>query len=68
MLSNTMRLNFSDLKFIHFLLPRYHPKIIGYIFKNNQTCKRENKRAFIHEILRLIIIKMKIKMKNRSHR
>ena len=37
---------------------------IDYILKNNQ----KNKCICIHEIIRLIIIKMKMKMKNRSHR
>ena len=33
-LSNTLRLNFRYLKIIHFLHPRYHPKIIGDTLKN----------------------------------
>ena len=55
MQSNTLRLNFCFLKIIHILHPCYHPKI---------------KRMCIstHEIIRLIRMKMKVKMKNRSHR
>ena len=55
-----LRLNVSYLKITHILHPRYHPKIIGHILKNKCVC--------IHRIIRLIIIKMKMKMKNRSHR
>ena len=43
---------------------RHHPKIIGYILRNKQT----NKCACIHEITRLIIMNMKMKMTKRSHR
>ena len=64
MLSNTLRLNFCYLKIIHILHPRYHPKIIGHILKN----KQRNKCVCIHEIIQLIIMKMKMKMKNGSHR
>ena len=39
MLSNTLGLNFSYLKIIHILHPRYHPKIIGHILKNKQKDK-----------------------------
>ena len=63
-LSNTLRLNFWYLKIIRILHPRYHPKIIGHILKNSQ----KNKYVCIHETMRLIIMKIKIKMKNRSHR
>ena len=35
-LSNALRLNFYDLKTIHFFHPCYHQKIIGDIFKNVQ--------------------------------
>ena len=64
MLSNTRRLNFGYLKIIHILYPRYPPKIIGHTLKNTQ----KNKCVYIPETLRLIIMKMKIKKKNRSHR
>ena len=40
-------------------------------FKNNGTflkIKQKSKRVFSHEIPRLIIIKIKMEMKNRSHR
>ena len=36
----------------------------GHILKN----KRKNNFVCIHEIIRLTIMKMKVKMKNRSHR
>ena len=45
------------------LCPRYHPNIIGHILKNN----KKNKGVCIHEIIRTIVLKMKMKMKNRSH-
>ena len=64
MLSNTLRLNFCNFKIIYICHPRYHPKIIGHILRN----KQKNKCPCIHEILRLIIMKMKMKMKNISHR
>ena len=63
MLSKNLRLNFSYLKIIHILHPRYHPKIIGQILKS----KPRNKCVCIHEIIQLIIMKMKMKMKNRSY-
>ena len=62
MLSNTLRLNFPYMKIIHTLHPCYNPKIIGHILKN----KQKSNFVCIHEIIRLIIMKMK--MKNRSHR
>ena len=39
--------------------PRYHSKIIGHILKN----KQKNKSADALEIIRLIIMRMKTKMK-----
>ena len=63
MLSITLRLNFCYLKIIHILHPRHYPKMIGHIQK-----KAKNKYVCIHEIVRLIITKMKIKMKSRSRR
>ena len=50
------------------LHPRYHPKIIGHILKN----KQKNKSVCIHEIIQLIIMKLKMKkidqnIKSRSH-
>ena len=39
-------------------------KVIGYILKN----KQKNKCVCIHEIIGLIIMKVKMKMKNRLHR
>ena len=59
MLSKTLKLNFSYLKIIHILHPRYDPKIIGHTLKD----KQKNKSVFIHEIMRLIIMKMKMKKK-----
>ena len=35
-LSSTLRLNIHYLKAIHFLHPRYHPKVIADILKNIQ--------------------------------
>ena len=52
------------LKNIHILHPRCHSKIIEHILKS----KQKNECVCIHEILRLIIMKMKMKMKNGSHR
>ena len=43
----------------HILHPRCHPKIIGYVLRN----KQKNKGVCIHEIIRLIIMKMKMKWK-----
>ena len=48
----------------HILLPRYYPKKLEHILKN----KQKNKFVCIHKIIRLIIMKMKMKLKNRSHR
>ena len=62
MLSNTLWLNFCYLQIIHILQQRYHPKVIGEILKNKQKSK------CVHEIMRLIIMKTKIKMKNRSYK
>ena len=65
MLSNTLKLNFCDLNFIQILHPRYHPKTIGDILKY----KEKNKCVCIHEIIwKSITMKMKMNMKNRSHR
>ena len=52
-LSNTLRLNFCYLKIIYILHRCYHPKITGH--KN----KQKNKCVCIHEILWLIIMKIK---------
>ena len=59
MLSNTLRLNFCYLEFIHISNPRYYPKIMGHILKN----KQKNKCVCIQETIRLIIMKMNRKMK-----
>ena len=64
MLSNTLRLNFSYLTIVHIFHRRYHPIIIGQILKN----KQKSKRVFIHEFTQSTMMKMKVKMKNRSHR
>ena len=42
----------------------FEPQKIGHILKNKQKFKC----VYIHEIRRLIIMKMKMKMKYRSHR
>ena len=62
-LCNTLRLDFCYLKIIQVLHPPYHPKIIGHILKN----KQKNNCVYIHEIIGLTIMKIKLKMKNRSH-
>ena len=62
--SKTLRLKFCYLKITHNLHPQYHPKLIGHILKNTQ----KNKCVCIHEIMRLIIMKTMMIMKNRSHR
>ena len=49
------KLKFRYLKIIEILYPRYPSKI-------------KNKRLCIHEIIRLIILKMKMKMENVSNR
>ena len=64
MLSNTLRLNSGYLKIIHILHPCYHAKILGRTLKDKQV----NKCVCIHEIIPLIIMKMKMKKNNRSHR
>ena len=63
-LSNTLRLNFCYLKIIHILHARYHPNIIWYILENKQN----KKCVCFREIIRLIIMKMEMKMKKKSHR
>ena len=61
--ANTRRLKFCYLKIILILLSRYYLKITGHILKN----KQKKKCVCIHEIIRLIIMKVKVKVKNRSH-
>ena len=77
-LSNNPSLNFCYLKIIHILHPRYHPHItlspvscgFGHIHWRNPwwntlfsvQCKQKKKCVCIHEIMRLIIIKMKMSM------
>ena len=60
MLSNTLRLNFCYLNVIPILHPRYHLKVIRHILKIKHT----NKCVCIHEIIRLIIMKMTKMKKN----
>ena len=48
---------FCYMKIILILHPRYHPKIIVHILKNKQN----DKCVCIHEIIRLIIMKIKKK-------
>ena len=50
------------LEIIQILYPHYHLKIIGHILKNKQTAKY----ICLHEIIRLMIMKMQMKTKNRS--
>ena len=64
-LSNIFRLKFHYLKIIRFLHPLYYSKIIGHILKYLQINK---KCACFNEIIWLIIMKIKMKMKNGSHR
>ena len=64
MLSNTLWLNFCYFKIILILHPRYPPKVIGHILKN----KQKDRCVCIHEIKRLIIMKVKVKMESRLHR
>ena len=52
------------LKIIHILHLSYNPEVQGNIQKN----KWKNKSVCSQEIVRLIIMKMEIKMKNRSQR
>ena len=47
-------------KLIHILHPHYRPNIIGHTLKN----KQKNKCVCTQEIIRLIIMKIKKKMKN----
>ena len=63
-LTNIFRLNLCYLKFIHILHPCYHLKVKGLIQKN----KQKNKCLYIHEIIQLIIMKIKIKMKKKPNR
>ena len=56
--------DFSYLKIIHTLHPHYLQKILGHILKN----KQKGQSVFTHEITRLITMKMKMKIKNKSHR
>ena len=64
MLSNNLRPNFCYLKIIHILYRCYSPKILENILKN----KQKNKCVCIHENMRLNIMKMNVKKKNRPHR
>ena len=64
MLSNTLRLNFWRPKIIGILHPRYHLTITGYILENKQM----NKHVCIHEIMQLIIMQIKTKMKKDSRK
>ena len=64
MLSNTLRPNFWLFKIIRILHPLCQSRIIGNIPKN----KEKNKRISMHEIIRLIIMEMKMKIEKWSHR
>ena len=58
--NDLLRNRIREKRIIHIFHPCYHPKIIEHILKN----KQKKKHVFIHEITRLIIMKMKMKMKN----
>ena len=60
MLSKTLRLNFCYLKIIHILHQCYHSK--------KQKIRKSTSGVCILEIIRLIIKKTNMKMKNRSRR
>ena len=62
-LGSNLRLNFGYLKIIDILHPCCHPKIIEHTLKN----KQKNSCVCIHEIIPLIITKMKMRKKNGSH-
>ena len=57
-LSNALRLIFCYVKTIPIFHPRYHPELMG-----QEKTKQKNKYVCIHEIMRLIIMKMKMNMK-----
>ena len=58
------RLNFCYLKGIWFLHSRYELKVIGHILKNVQS----GKCVCFNEIISLIRMEMKMKIKKLSHR
>ena len=64
MVSNGLSLNCCYLKIIHIFYRFYHTKIIGHTLK----IKQKDKCVCINELMRLIIMKIKKKKKNRSHR
>ena len=65
MLSITLSLNFKLFEnYSHSSSMFYHQKIIGHILIN----KQQDERVCFYEIIQLIILKMEIKMKNRSNR
>ena len=47
---------------------KHYPEVEFLLFENYSKKKAKNKHVCIHEIVRLIITKMKIKMKSRSRR
>ena len=59
MLRKNLRLNFSHPKIIGILHPRYDLTITGHILKN----KQKNRHISIHEIMQLIKMKLKTKIK-----
>ena len=62
-LSNNLRLNFCYLKIIRLFHPRYHSKTIGDILK----CTRKQV-YLLNEIIWLMIMQMRLQVKNRIHR
>ena len=61
---NTLRLNFCYLKIVYPSHSCYHPKLIWDILKK---CAK-SKCACFNEIIWLTIMKIRVKMNNRSHR
>ena len=62
-LSNTLTLSFGFLKIISFLHPSYHPKIVEDVLKIIQ----KSIASVLNEVIWLMAMKMRLKMKNRSH-
>ena len=64
-LNNTLTLNFCYSKISCLFYPRSHPKIIGDILKNIQ---KTSTHVSLNKVTYLTPMKMKVKIKNRSHR
>ena len=61
--SNTLRLKYCYWKIIRFFYPRFHPEII----KISKRCTNNN-YACLNEVVWLMTMKARLKMKNRLHR